>query len=127
LFNANRRAIAEARANREAARAAAEGEYERLLAEAWVAQTQVDAARRRLAYVEKELAPLADQQVTDAQRLGQLGDFNTLVLLESLKTAHEAKLEVLEARLDLALSSRRLEAVVESELLEVRQVQEEQQ
>ncbi len=113
LFNANRRAIAEARAGREVARAAAEGEYQGLLAEASVAQVRLDAARARLAYVEKELAPLADQQVADAARLGKLGDFNTLVLLQALKTAHEAKLEVLDARLNLTLSSRRLEALLE--------------
>ena len=113
LFNANRRAIAEARASREVARAAAEAEYERLLAEATVAQARLDAARERLAYVEKELAPLADQQVADARRLGQLGDFNTLVLLEALTTAHEAKLEVLDARLTLTLGSRRLESLLE--------------
>jgi len=113
LFNANRRAIVEARANREVARAAAEAEYERLLADASVARARLDAARKRLAYVEKELAPLADQQVADARRLAQLGDFNTLVLLEALKTAHEAKLEVLDARLKLTLGSRRLEALLE--------------
>lgn len=113
LFNANRRAIAEARASREVARAAAETEYERLLAEASVAQTRLDAARERLAYVEKELAPLADQQVADARRLGQLGDFNTLVLLEAIKTAHDAKLEVLDSRLSVTLASRRIEALLE--------------
>ena len=113
LFNANRRAIAEARANREVARATAETEYERLLADASVAQVRLDAARERLAYVEKELAPLADQQVADARRLAAAGDFNTLVLLEALTAAHEAKLEILEARLNLALSSRRLEALLE--------------
>jgi outer membrane protein TolC len=113
VFNANRRAIVEARANREVARAAAEAEYERLLADASVARARLDAAREQLAYVEKELAPLADQQVADARRLGQLGDFNTLVLLEALTTAHEARLEVLDARLKLALGSRRLEALLE--------------
>ena len=113
LFNANRRAIAEARASREVARAAAEAEYERLLAEASVAQVRLEATRERLSYVEKELAPLADQQVADARRLAQIGDFNTLVLLEALQTAHQAKLEVLDARLDLTLDSRRLEALLE--------------
>lgn len=113
LFNANRRAIAEARAGREVARAAAEFEYVRLLAEASVAQVRLDAANERLAYVEKELAPIADEQVADARRLAQLGDFNTLVLLEALKAAHEAKLEVLDTRLNLTFDARRLEALLE--------------
>ena len=84
-----------------------------MTAEVEATKRVLDAARERLAYVEKELAPLADQQVADARRLGQLGDFNTLVLLEALKTAHEAKLEVLDARLKLTLGSRRLEALLE--------------
>jgi outer membrane protein TolC len=113
LFNTNRRAIAEARAERELARATAEAEYERLLAEASVAQARLDAGRERLTYVEKELAPLADQQVADARRFGRLGDFNTLILLEALTTAHEARLEILDARLNLALASRRLESLLE--------------
>jgi outer membrane protein TolC len=113
IFNMNRRAIVEARASREVARAAAEAEYERLLGEAWAAQERITAAHQRLAYVQQELAPLADQQVADARRLGQLGDFNTLVLLEALKTAHEAKLEVLDARLRVTLASRQLEALLE--------------
>jgi outer membrane protein TolC len=125
LFNANRRAIAEARASREVARARAEIEYERLLAEASVAQVRLRAARGRLVYVEKELAPLADQQVADARRLAQLGDFNTLVLLEALKTAHEAKLEVLDTRLNLTLDSRRLEALLEGGSLTADQAPEE--
>ena len=125
LFNANRRAIAEARASREVARAGAEAEYERLLAEASVAQLRLEAARERLVYVEKELAPLADQQVADARRLAQLGDFNTLVLLEALKTAHEARLDVLDARLNLTLDSRRLEALLEGGSLTSGQAQKE--
>lgn len=113
LFNGNRRAIAEARAGRDVARATAEAEYQRLLAEASVALAQYAAVRERLGYVEEELAPLADQQVADALRLAQLGDLDTLVLLEALKAAHEAKLDILDARLSLALVSRRLESLQE--------------
>ena len=115
LLNANRRAIAEARAEREVARAAAQGEYERLLAEATVAQTRLVAARERLSFVEKELAPLADQQLMEARRLTQLGEFDTLVLLEALTAAHAAKLEVLDARLSVTLGGRRLEALLEAD------------
>jgi outer membrane protein, heavy metal efflux system len=113
LFNANRRAIAEARASRDVARAAAEAEYEQLLAEAAAARDRLRAARERLAYVEKELAPLADQQVADARRLANLGEFDTLVLLAAIQAAHEAKLTVLDARLNAALSANRLDALLE--------------
>ncbi len=113
LLNANRRAIAEARAGRDVARAAAEAEYERLLAEAAAARLAVEGARARVDYVERELAPLADRPVADALRLGRAGDFDALVLLEALKTAHEAKLEVLDARLRAGLAGRLAGALFE--------------
>ena len=112
LFNANRRLIAESRANRDVARAAAEGEYEQLLGDVAAARARLDGARARLEYVERELAPLADRQVEDAVRLGRAGEFNALVLLEALRTAHDAKLEVLDARLDAGLAHRGAEALL---------------
>lgn len=115
LLNANRRAIAEARANRDVSRAAAEVEYEQLFADATVAQSRLQAARERLEQVEKELAPLADQQVNDARRLGNLGEFDSLVLLEAIRTAHEAKLAILDARLNAAASAIRLDALLEGD------------
>ena len=114
LFNANRRAIAEARAAREVARAAAEGEYEQVAGEVAAARARYEGARVRVEYVERELAPLADRQVEDALRLGRAGEFEALVLLEAFKTAHEAKLEVLDARLDSALAQRQLGALLDA-------------
>jgi outer membrane protein TolC len=113
LFNANRRAIAEARASRDVARAAAEAEYQQLLVDATAAQARLQAARERLDYMEKELAPLADEQANDARRLADLGEFDTLVLLQAVQTAGEAKLAILDARLSVALGAGRLEALLE--------------
>ena len=113
LLNANRRAIAEARANREVARAAYEAVYEQLLADASAAQLRVAAADARVRYVEQEVGPLADRQVQNAQRLAKVGELNALMLVEALRTAHEAKLEVLNARLDLALARLRLASLLE--------------
>jgi outer membrane protein TolC len=113
LFNRNRRAIAEAGANRDVARANAEAEYEQLLAEAAAARARLEAAREQLSFVERDLAPLADQQMNDARRLKELGEFDTLVLLEAIRAAHEAKLAIVEARLSAALSGIRLDALLE--------------
>ena len=77
------------------------------------AQARLQAARERLDYVEKELAPLADQQVNDARRLADLGEFEAVVLLEAIQTAHEAKLAILDARLSAALGGARLNALLE--------------
>lgn len=112
LFNGNRGAIAEARAARDASRAAAEGEYEQLLAEAAAAESRREAARAQLDFLEKELAPLADQQLADARRLAGLGEFDALVLLESIKSAHDAKLAILDARVNVTLAAARLDALL---------------
>lgn len=113
LFNVNRREIAEARAQREVARAAAEGEYERVLGELATARVRLEGARARVEQVERELAPLADQQVEDARRLGRAGVFNSLLLLEAIKTAHEARLEAVEAKLELSRAQRETQALLE--------------
>ena len=65
-------------------------------------------------YVETELAPLADQQLTNARRIGKAGDFDAIRLLEAVKAAHEAKLQILDAQLDFASNSRRLQALLEA-------------
>jgi outer membrane protein TolC len=113
IFNANRRAIAQANADREAARATARAVYEDLVAQAAQAQARVQAARAHVDFVEKELAPLADQQVEEARRLGRLGDAATLVLVEALKSAHEASVEALDAQLELSLARARLISLTE--------------
>ena len=113
FWNRNRRAVAEANAARDAARAAVEGEYEQLMAELAKAQVALDAAAARLRFVESELAPLVDEQLGAARMLGKLGDYNTLVLLEALKSAYDAKFELLQARLRLGLATVRVGALVE--------------
>ena len=102
LWNQNRRSIAEARASREAMRVAAEAEFDRLSAEVAKAQVDLDAATVRLVFVETELAPLVDEQLAAARKLERLGNYNTLILLESIKASYDAKVEVVQARLKLA-------------------------
>ena len=113
LWNANRRAIAEARAARDAARAAAEGQYEQLLHAAAQSKNSLDAAAARLRFVEEELGPLVDDQLAAARQLGRLGDSETLVLLEAVKASYDARFEVLEARRRLALAAVRASTLVE--------------
>jgi outer membrane protein TolC len=114
LFNANRQSIAEARAGRDAAKAAAEGAYEQLVGEVAAARSALRSTAERLEYIEHELAPLADRQVEDAVRLGRAGELNALLLLEALTTAHEAKLELLDARVATALARRSLDTLLDT-------------
>lgn len=111
LFNRNIRAIAEARAARDAARAAAEAAFEDLVHDLHRARLGAASAADRRQTLERDVVPLVDEQVADLRRLGQAGEFNTLVLLEALRTAHETRLELLEATARSALADVELEAL----------------
>ena len=104
ILNANTRAIAEARVEREIARAAFETEYERLVGRWAATNALIDALAEQRADIETVLAPLVDRQVEDALQLTSLGEGTSLVLLESFKRAHETKLELIETRASEALA-----------------------
>jgi len=97
VFSANRRAIAEARANRDAARGSAEATYEDLVSSLARAEAALETARVQREVLEQELAPLADQQLKAARDLGRLGAVNTVIVFEALTRAHATRVEILEA------------------------------
>ncbi|MCP3918097.1 MAG: TolC family protein [bacterium] len=99
LFNANRRAIAEARVDRELARAAFETAYEMLVGRWAAASAQARGLASQQEQMESVLVDLVDGQLADAMQLRELGEGTSLVLLESLKRAYETKLEFIETRL----------------------------
>ena len=57
----------------------------------------MEAAARRRSFLERELAPLADEQVEDARQQAELGEFDALVQLEALSRRFEARMEILAA------------------------------
>jgi outer membrane protein, heavy metal efflux system len=91
LWNANAQEIAEKRAARDAA---AERLKERLEA---VTHALAQATTRRRAAVEQrrildtELLPLTERQVVDARRLAELGQLDTLLILDAVTRAYEAQ------------------------------------
>ncbi len=91
LWNANSQEIAEKRAARDAA---AERLKERLEA---ATHALAQANTRRRAAVEQrrilatELLPLTEQQVADAKRLTELGQLDTLLILDAVTRAYEAE------------------------------------
>ncbi len=98
-FNGNRRGIAEARAARELARVAVEVELERLrfrLAEASRRERSVRARRELLA---SELDPILDEQAAELDRLAELGEIDTLLMLETVTRRLSAKQQLLDLRL----------------------------
>lgn len=104
-LNMNRRAIAEARAQRDIARAAFESSFQ-LTVSRWAASAARAAALTRQANeLVHTLQPLLDRQVQDARAFMQLGEGGgTLVLLSSLSRSLEARLELLDARTQAALA-----------------------
>ena len=104
FLNANRRAIAEARVQRELARAAYETTYEMLVGRFAAASARVSSLTSQRVQLEQGLVPLVDRQLEDALELMRLGEGATLVWLESLTRAFRAKLDLIDARKDEALA-----------------------
>jgi outer membrane protein TolC len=100
IVNANRRGIAEARANREAVRARAEGRLEDVISRLAAARARADASAERRRLMETQVLPLVEAQLEDARRTAELGEVDVLVLLESLRRQADARRRAIEARLD---------------------------
>lgn len=101
IFNANRGGIAEARANRELARASAESEFERLSFQLASIQANLKVAEQQQEILEKNMVPMLDEQAKEIDRLAELGEVNTLILLETVTRRFEAKSQILDLHLDI--------------------------
>jgi CRISPR system Cascade subunit CasA len=112
ILNANRQGIAQARARREVAQAGAETILEQILAGVRAAEVRLQSATQRRQTLETEIVPLVDAQYTDARQVAELGEVNTLVLLESLTRQQEAKISLVEARRDEAIAAVDLEELI---------------
>lgn len=113
VFDGNRRGVVEAQAAREAAKAAFEAEYERLVSAVQDAKLGATAARRRSAWLGDQVAPLVDQQLEDLDRLGALGQIDVLVTLDALTRGLETRTRMLDARVEEAMAVNGLRALVE--------------
>ena len=99
VLNANRAGIAQAKAKRDVARVAAETTFERLTQELALAKASFDAARTQREAFERDLVPMLDEQSSEVERLADLGEVNTLILLETVPRRFEAKSRLLDLRL----------------------------
>ena len=112
VFNANRRAIAEARADRDAARAAAGAAYEEVVSGLARAEVLLAAAQARREALAKDLAPIVDEQLRAARNLGRLGNASTIVVFEALTRAHATRLNLLDAAAAEAAAANQLNALL---------------
>lgn len=96
ILNANRRAIAEARAHRDAAR----GAWEEAAQTAISALAQMEARLKRVDSRRQEfdggVLALSESQLREARRLADQGEVNALLLLEALQTRQEIAHEGIE-------------------------------
>jgi len=112
IFNGNRRAIAEAYADREAARADIELELETAIAAVAFRHSELRAASMQREIFARELVPLAELQYSEAREVARLGEVNTLALLEGLKRRKEAQIGLISAQRDEAIAAIGIEEVV---------------
>ncbi|MCE2881429.1 MAG: TolC family protein [Planctomycetaceae bacterium] len=113
VFNANARAIAEAEAARELARARAESAVERFMHDAREFAAHVHHAAERRERFERDIVPLVDAQDADIRRIVALGgEVPALVVLESIKRQHDAKLELIASRREEAAARIALDELV---------------
>ncbi|MFT4571644.1 MAG: cobalt-zinc-cadmium efflux system outer membrane protein [Hyphomicrobiaceae bacterium] len=98
ILNSNKGGIGKARAEREVAKAAFETEYEKITGRLAALRARLNGVRARSKAMNDSLVPMVDRQVTDASKLVELGEGGSLVLLESLVRAHEARLKLIDIR-----------------------------
>lgn len=113
LWNRNRRAIAEARATRDAARTAYEARYEILVTELSEARGSQRLTRTRSEWLTTRVGPLADKQLAELQNISALGDMDVLILKDALTSVLETKLQVLDVRMERALIANHIRSLVE--------------
>ena len=120
MLNANRRAIAEAQVARELARAEVETGFEVLVGRLAAAQARAAALAGQLDDMRRVLVPLVDRQLDDALALMRLGEgASTLVLLSSLQSAYQTRLDLIDTRSDAALARTQVAFLVGPQTTEV--------
>jgi outer membrane protein TolC len=99
ILNANRAAIAEARARREVARASAEITLERLTRELAAARARLAAAGAQREQYESVIVPMLAEQWEEIVRIADLGEVRTLLLIETITESFDASARLLDLRL----------------------------
>ena len=98
VLNANRAGIAEARAERDVSRAAAETTFERLCRELALAQADHNSATDQRERYESEIVPMLDEEATEVEQIAELGEVDTLLLLTTVQAQFDAKSRLLELK-----------------------------
>ncbi|MGD2110344.1 MAG: TolC family protein, partial [Phycisphaerae bacterium] len=126
LWNRNRQAIAEAFAEREAARVRAEAVVERVLSDLALVELRLKYARRRRQAILETVAPLVEKQVEDSRTLLDLGEVDVLLLRDALTASLETKLDLLDAALAEGRATNELQQMLQPRWFTPSQVNQEE-
>ena len=111
IWNRNQAGIAEARTKREVARARAETTFARLFRELSLANSTLRMKQKQHRYFEEEIVPMLTEQTQDVEKIVELGEVDTFILLATVTRQYEAKRRLLElerAELDASIVVNRI-------------------
>lgn len=97
LWNANAREISESRAERAASAEQLRATIENAAQDLARAEARAKAAAAQRQLVETDLLPLAQQQIADVRRLIELGQLDTLLLLDAMTRTFDARVAAIRA------------------------------
>lgn len=112
VWNRNKRGVAEALASREAARGHFESTYEELVSRLRIASLRYESGRSMREAVEARVVPIAEEQAADARRIAESGRVDALPLLQTIRSQHDAKVRLIDARAAEAIGAIRLETLI---------------
>jgi outer membrane protein TolC len=106
VINANKAGIAIASANREVARATAETTFAHLYRELAAASITLQLKQSQRDHYEKTIVPMLEDQTRDIEKIVELGEVDTFILLETVTRQFDAKQQL------IALQLAELDAVI---------------
>lgn len=99
VINANKAGIAIASANREVARATAETTFAHLYRELSAASITLQLKQSQRDHYENVIVPMLEDQARDIEKIVELGEVNTFVLLETVTRQFDAKQKLITLQL----------------------------
>lgn len=111
VWNLNRAGIAEAVAERDAARVRVYAAYEELAGELAQREAGLGGARAKRMRIENEVAPLVDTQIAEAQALLHVGEADLALLYNVLTQALDIKMQLVDAVADEQIALARIHSL----------------
>lgn len=112
LWNQNRLGVAQATSHREVARGRFESAYEQLVSRVAISRSRFESARAARELLESRVVPLADEQDAEVRRVAELGRVDPLLLLQTIRTQHDLRSRLVDARAAESIEAIRLDELI---------------